>query len=172
MTIILSNELREILKMEYKTCSKCKVSKLVGDFTKSKNTKDGFHNQCKQCNKEYCLANKNKIAEYNLANKDKKAEYDREYCLANKDKIAEYNREYNLANKDKVAECNKEYNLANKDKIAEYNREYNLALSDNYVLSCIKKSTEFPPNAEIPAELIEAKRLDIKIKRLLKEIKK
>ena len=120
MIIIVSNELREIIKMEYKICGKCKVSKLVGEFGKDKSRKYGIDNICKICDKEY----------------------------------------------------SKKYNLANKDKRYEQYKKYRLVLPDSYVLELIKAQTSFPHNAEIPAELIEAKRLEIKIKRLLKEMKK
>ena len=176
MITIVSNELREITKMNYKICTKCKVSKLFVEFAKDKSTKDGINSQCKKCRKEYRLNNQEKFSkyckEYKLNNKDKIKEKNKEYRLNNQEKFSKYFKEYRLNNKDKI----KEYTLNNKDKKCKYLKEYSkkitLSLPDSYVLKSIKLQTSFPHNAEIPAELIEAKRLEIKIKRLLKDLKK
>lgn len=48
-----------------KTCSKCKVFKSFGEFSKDKQKKDGFGFNCKSCKKEYDKG-------YYVANADKK----------------------------------------------------------------------------------------------------
>lgn len=40
----------EVEKGQYKTCSKCGEVKLVSQFGKHPNTKDGFQSNCKKCN--------------------------------------------------------------------------------------------------------------------------
>ena len=35
--------------MTTKVCSKCKVEKDLGEFTKDKTKRDGLHNMCKEC---------------------------------------------------------------------------------------------------------------------------
>jgi hypothetical protein len=66
-----------------KTCSKCSISYDVSFFVKDKNRKDGLQPQCKSCDKEYRLKNKehksNYDSQYNQINKTKKSEYARVY---------------------------------------------------------------------------------------------
>lgn len=70
-----------------KECSTCNISKPLTEFHKKKGTKDGFHNQCKDCRKQYQQSNRNKI------NATK-----REWAKNNKGKVAEYNRKSRLKN--------------------------------------------------------------------------
>lgn len=98
-------------------------------------TKGGISSRCKQCDKEYYQANRDKILEYNKkyrqANKEKIAEYHREYYQenheeykkykqVNKEKISDYQKEYNQVNREKQKEYQKEYNQANREKLKEY----------------------------------------------------
>jgi 5-methylcytosine-specific restriction endonuclease McrA len=45
-----------------KTCTKCKAIKPFADFSKNRNTKDGFQGQCKECNRLYQQANRERIS--------------------------------------------------------------------------------------------------------------
>lgn len=65
--------------MDMKTCSKCKVEKDLVEFVNDKNRKDGFHCQCKYCEKQY-----------RLDNKEKAKEYAKQWQLDNKERLAEY----------------------------------------------------------------------------------
>ena len=47
-----------------KRCSKCGEVKPVGEFGKSKVSKNGLQSRCKECFKKYYEENKEKIAEY------------------------------------------------------------------------------------------------------------
>lgn len=111
-----------------KICTKCKVEKEFNYFSKSKNRKDGLDCQCKQCQHEYRLANKEKIAEskkeYAIENKEKISEYKKQYNLNNRDDIAIKRNKYYMDNKDKLAEKQKEYVVKNKVKVAEYHAIY------------------------------------------------
>lgn len=85
-----------------KTCKNCKQTKEFSFFSKSKKTKDGFQEWCKECTKEYRLQwyskNKKIRKEYNSNwrqnNKSRKREYDREYLVSwrftNQEKAASY----------------------------------------------------------------------------------
>ena len=53
--------------METKVCKKCGVEKLLCEFDKDKNKKDGLSYRCKKCRREY-------INQYNLVNIEKKRE--------------------------------------------------------------------------------------------------
>lgn len=81
-----------------KECSTCNVIKSVDEFHKKKGTKDGLHNQCKDCRKKYQQANRSKI------NTTK-----REWANNNKDKVAEYNRKSRLKNLLVYKEYQKKY---------------------------------------------------------------
>lgn len=48
-----------------KICVKCKVETELYNFYKRKESKDGYHNQCKICYKKYQEHNREKIKEYN-----------------------------------------------------------------------------------------------------------
>ena len=104
-------------------CGKCHKVKVVSEFSKRKNNKDGVHPRCKDCRKEYRKQNADKIkeqnAEYRKQNKDKKAEYDKQYRKQNADREKERVTEWRKQNADKIAE----YCKQNKDKKAEYDKE-------------------------------------------------
>ena len=77
-----------------KTCSRCKESKELSDFNKTKTNKDGFDNICRECksyrNKEYRLRNleneKVRVKEY---------KYDRSEYMKNYRRTYEKNRRMN-----------------------------------------------------------------------------
>ena len=62
--------------MEKKICKKCLADKLISDFSKNKNTKDGLQDKCKICVKEY-------KKQYYINNKDKILEKAKEYYIEN-----------------------------------------------------------------------------------------
>jgi len=43
--------------MESKVCSKCEINKLICDFTKNSQSKDGYYPSCKECRKKSRLKN-------------------------------------------------------------------------------------------------------------------
>lgn len=93
-----------------KVCIKCKVSKDISLFPKTKNS-------CKDCEKEYKKNYRKLNSEY-LKNKDK------EYYLDNKEKICNMQKENYSKNKDKKIEYQKEYASLNREKISVYKMEY------------------------------------------------
>jgi len=103
--------------MQRKICSKCKIEKDQSEFYKDRSSKDGLHNRCKLCRKEY---DRNRYIE----NRDKITERVREHQQKNRDKVLEQKREYYHKNRDKKAEYDKKYRQKNQDKIAEYNKKY------------------------------------------------
>lgn len=132
-----------------KTCTKCgKAFPATREyFYADKRTKDGFHNWCKVCVREYAReykrVNPDKRRKYNQANKDKIAEHKREYNQANKETIVEKRREYYQANKDTMAEKQREYNQTNKDKVAKYHYEYYYTNKDELREYRRKKNYEY-----------------------------
>ena len=168
---------------EVKTCAKCGETKQAGQFRTRRAT-------CKPCQaeydrqyyaenrdkaREYRTENRDKIAErhrqYRAENRDKNAEYQRQYYAENRDKIVEHQRQYRAENRDKIAEYHLQYYSENRDKKAEYLRQYRAALPDACVAQEIKRGTTLT-RADIPPELLEAKRLQLKLKRLAREAMK
>jgi len=47
-----------------KQCTKCKETKQLTEFSRSKKSKDGRHSHCKSCRSDYRKRNKEKITEY------------------------------------------------------------------------------------------------------------
>lgn len=99
----------------FKRCTKCGEYKVANNtyFSKDKRNKYGLNCWCKECDRQYRKANKDKFKEYHK-------EYDKKYRQANKDKIKEYQQEYRKDNK----EYFKKYEQANKDKRREYFKAY------------------------------------------------
>ncbi len=52
-----------------KKCSRCEINKNLLKFPKSKNSRDGVHNQCKKCHNEYY--SKEKYKKYYPQNKNR-----------------------------------------------------------------------------------------------------
>lgn len=87
-----------------KTCSKCKEPKLLSEFDKRKESKDGFRNECKICRrisqKKWCDANPEKIKKYLKKFNNINPDYDKKrYLQANPKKIIEIVDYSNLTNK-------------------------------------------------------------------------
>ena len=83
-----------------KTCSKCKVFKSFGEFSKDKQKKDGFQYNCKSCkgfrDREWYAANTDKLKlqmmEWYAANADKRKLQMMEYYKKNKVKQIQYEK--------------------------------------------------------------------------------
>lgn len=69
--------------METKICSKCKIEKTIDCFRKEKRTKNGLQAQCKMCEKEY-----------RLKNREKQINYMKEYYKKNKEELLQKNKTY------------------------------------------------------------------------------
>jgi len=113
--------------METKKCNKCSEEKLLCEFYKDKNKKDGLSTLCIQCKKN---SNKNsytknlekrlaKVKEYKENNKDEINRKGRERYKNNKKIYSEKAKIYREMNLDKIKERDKLYYLENKDKIME-----------------------------------------------------
>ena len=133
---------------------------------------------CAECNrslaKAYYEANKDEQRAhrkaYYEANKDEKMAYSKAYREANKDK----KRAYREANKDKIKAQIKAYREANKDKIKaqakayyEINKE---EIADEYAKGLIRQNISIK-TSKITPKMIDLKREQITLHRLIKEIK-
>jgi len=103
--------------MKTKTCSKCKQTKDIGEFSKDKYRKDGLCWQCKSCASEHRKAHYQK-------NKEAIAEKNRAHYQKNKGKIAKLKKVYRQKNKEAIAENNKVYHQKNKEAITKRKKKY------------------------------------------------
>lgn len=88
--------------MESKVCTTCKQEKQLSNFHKHQRHKDGLASQCKNCRKDYAVANaeaiNEKYREYRAANKDKRAEHNREYYDKNREALSQAHRQRRIEN--------------------------------------------------------------------------
>ena len=117
--------------------------------------------KCSKCKEEKSLDcfGLNKNGRYGVGNrcKDCNLIYFKEYYLKNKEKINKYFKEYRSKNKENCKKIVKKYKKKQREQ-----------LEDGYIVQLITQNTGLT-TADIPSELIEAKRLEIKIKRIIKE---
>jgi hypothetical protein len=100
-------------------CKKCELEKNLDEMMKSKNSKDGYANLCKDCNRL-------KSKKYREDNKDYHDKYIKEYY--NRPEVKEKNRlhgiKYREDNKDKLKQQKDKWREKNKDKLKQQKREY------------------------------------------------
>lgn len=157
---------------EVKTCSKCGETKPAELFYKK-------NSRCKQCfseiRKQHYADNRKEILEqchrYYIANREKIKQQHREYVARNHEEHNKRNRNWAAANREKVKEINNKYKAKNRQKEAARSREYRARLEDGYVIIKIIRDTTLT-RSDVPPELLEAKRLQLKLKRLAREAMK
>ena len=83
--------------MILKTCSKCKERKPHSEFSKRRDSKDGFQSHCKKCQsrcaKQYYKENAEKFKQYRKENAEKTREYHKQYYKENAEKLKQYYKE-------------------------------------------------------------------------------
>lgn len=108
-------------------------------------------------------------------NKKKKAECVKRYRTKNKEKISEQGREYYKNNKEKIDRRRAEYRLmADRKEVKKradnkHNKKRVAELSDIYIKNQIVKLGTINTFKEIPQELIDLKRQQLKLHRAIKE---
>jgi hypothetical protein len=116
-----------------KTCSKCKIEKLLCEFHNDKSRKDGLSYVCKSCfrlsSKIYKENNKDKIsksaAHYHEKNRNLINQKKAIYYKNNKEKLKIKKKKYSEENKEKIKMRGVSYRKANKEKIKKYLKIYN-----------------------------------------------
>ena len=94
-----------------KQCSKCKETKPVSEYTKSKDKPDGLRYRCKFCIKQYCADHK-----------EKKKQYNKQYRAKNIEKIKEKKKQHYAENRECILEQKKQYYTEHKEKKKQYQR--------------------------------------------------
>lgn len=163
-----------------KRCSKCGEEKALPHFPRHRGRRDGLDSRCKECaliaSMEYRRANLEKVREKDRARVhaipiESRREKHRDWRERNRDYVREYSRvsarKAYARNPAKFRAAAKNYRASNLESCLEANRAYTKNLSDGYVASALRL-----PVSQVPGPLIEAKRVQLQIHRLLKEIKK
>jgi hypothetical protein len=136
-----------------KVCNKCHIEKDFSEFHKRKDSKDGYRNDCKECNRQ---SNKLKYSK----NKEKIRERHKQYYKNNTEYLNKINKNNKNKNKEKYKNTNKEYYLKNQKKILEYKKEYNLLRPEKRKAVINKRRASkkqcTPPWIDIQKEEIEA----------------
>jgi len=139
--------------MTIKTCSKCGFVGDVDLFVRNEN-------KCKWCEKAY------KKAYYKAYRKAQmKAHY-----KANSENIKAQQKAYRKANSEHIKAQQKAYRKANSEHTKELAKEYDKARVDSLLDSYVVRSLNMKKE-EVTPELLELKRDQLKIFRLLREAK-
>ena len=77
---------------DLKTCPKCKEEKPRLEFNKEKARKDGLQYTCRECRKQYCKENAEKIKQYHKQYYKENAEKIKQYHKENAEKIKQYHK--------------------------------------------------------------------------------
>ena len=155
-----------------KVCSKCMENKSVGEFNRHRGEPDGLKLHCMVCIKQetrmYYLRNREKLINKSRVwaeeNRDKTREANRRsYAKYKEERLAKANA-WKQNNKDKNKASVLAWRAANPDRVKIQNRKVREKLTDGVVASMLGFRT-----GNIPPGLIETKRLQIQIKREIKQ---
>jgi hypothetical protein len=185
-------KVREVFPEGYKRCNKCKEIKPLDKFGHRIRGYLSRNSECKVCmyerTRQWAKNNPEKVKlarkreqaknaerykkyyeQYysDPQNKKHKEQYRKRYYQLTAEKAKQRAKEYVLNNPEKVKEKNREWRQLNKEWLNELNRKQIADLSDKYVKTLLFKGKV--SKVDIPQELIEAKRLEVLIKRRLKD---
>ena len=148
------------ITLEEKQCCRCKESKSLDEFTKNRSQKDGLCHYCRTC-----------------ANGQLRDTYHKDVSTS---RIKNNTRRFKLYHKDvelsreRGRRSNKQQYWKDIEKSRQYNRDkqvrHALELSDMYIKKDLAQGSELT-HSDIPQELIELKREQIKLGRVSKEIR-
>ena len=168
-----------------------KMNKVKNDI-QSKQYRSDHKKQLSEYFKEYNIVNKGKRKEYRIKNSAKLYESRRKYIMLHKNELNDKRKDYYYAHHDRSKEWGRTYRLNNLDIIKERQKKYRLFMSDEqrkkrsvsqrkyekkimaemlpeYITGLIRGQTGIPIKTinQYP-ELIELKKVQLKIKRLIK----
>jgi 5-methylcytosine-specific restriction endonuclease McrA len=122
-----------------KICSKCKISKSVGQFSKHTKALDGLQARCKQCVSEYTKEHYAKDPEAKKAKV--RARIDKIGMKALYEKQRTYAQEYYQRNKERISKRNAEYAKNNREVRRGIKARYRIRLVHGMSKLDRKKST-------------------------------
>lgn len=105
---------------------------------------------------------------YYLANKEKIKARAKQWFKDNKEKDSARNKAYHKANRDKRNDKSRKWNKDNRVRVREYKNTRTRELCDSYVKRSFTKNSNLTAK-DIPQSLIKAKRLELQMKRSIKD---
>lgn len=148
--------------MKTKQCTKCNEIKSLSEFNFNKKLKDGRGNTCKFCYNIY---------QKKINGTEEKKLKRKKITFENKEK----NKLYRIQNKEKIAINKKIWKLNNHEIYSAYHKRISKFhienLTDLYIISLLKSKINKSKLIEIPQELIELKRIQLKTFRLCQQLK-
>ena len=138
---------------------------------KTREEKNAYAREWKKRNPEKTKAHRRA---YYLKHKEKKLAYTRKYQELNKEALYLKKAKWRVDNKEVLKAKDKEYRKLNKAKIQVGKNEWKknnrgiVVQSGSYIKNMLRQGTNIAAG-DIPQELVEAKRLQLQIKRYLKE---
>ena len=146
---------------EMKTCIHCHTEKPLGCFNLYKRSKDGRTATCKQCRNEKETAKRDiaKERERYHANKEKHKTKRIEYAQKNAEAIRERVKKWRHENPERFCKLKKNHV---KKRVSD--------TRDGYVRGLLTRGASLSTQ-DIPELLVECKKLELKIKREIKEMK-
>lgn len=154
-----------------KICTKCKSQKEKEKFRIKKESTDGLRPWCRECESQHRKDNREKenkrYAEWAKTNSEHVRIKGVEYRKNNKEKLIKYDRKWRHENKDAVNNSRKKWINNNREKKKVIDKKASEVMSDFYISNMIVKYTKMD-RKDVTKELIELKRLQLKITRELR----
>jgi hypothetical protein len=140
-----------------KTCTKCKECKPITEFTLNSSFKDGRTYNCKECLRLY-FVKRNNTPEGKLKLKERN------------ERRKEYHTKYKKENRDKANVSVRLHRANNLEQTRLYEKQKSksntITLSDKYIKNLLRVNGKFMKGINVPKEIIELKRIQIKTHRL------
>ncbi len=175
--------------MKNKQCCTCKQIISVYEFFSNKSTKDGYSRNCKKCASE-------QKKKSHIKHREKRLQEQKEYYKKNKKHLAKAAKKWIKNNIEKVRLIKSNWVKRNRSQINKRERENpeiyrkwdrehperikeigkktmqnaREKLSDYYVKSLICKHSDSLKHKDIPKTLVEVKKEQIKLQRLINEL--
>ena len=123
------NEIKEIFPEGYKRCiGECKDIKLLSEFPKHRNMKDGRENECKECrkkrNKKWEEENKEERKLYGKQYRENHKKEIKQYYKDHEDELKVYRKIWEEENREKRKQQNKEWYKNNPDKVKKNKKRF------------------------------------------------
>lgn len=141
-----------------KTCKDCQQSLPPAAFAKNAKNSDGLYTYCRAC------AALRKAA-YRAARVDEERARNLDWYRRNKEASNATSRAYHERNRERRLQQLREYYAANQERMQARTRTAQAELADHYVRYLLMPRQTVMLRRELPATLVQAKRLQMMIKR-------
>ena len=153
------------LVSQTKTCKDCVAVKPINCFDKVKKTKAGFvyRGTCKECRNE-------KVRLDRITNPEKYRQRERNKKANNPEKYQRLRQDWLLASKEKRLTYQREYRKKKHVETLNWAMAHRQNLNDSYIRDLLVGKSNILSAKDIPQNLVEIKRAELRIKRQLKEM--